>query len=45
MPTKKNRFLKIDGFMAMMDAYVLRLRDTEMASSFWDDSHVIGGLL
>ena len=45
MPTKKNRFLKIDGFMASMDAYVLRLRDTEMASDFWNDSHVIGGLL
>ena len=45
MPTKKNRFLKIDGFMAAMDAYVLRLRDMEMASSFWDDSHVLGGLL
>lgn len=45
MPTKKNRFLKIDGFMAAMDAYVLRLRDMEMASSFWDDSHVLGGAL
>lgn len=45
MPTKKNKTLKIDGFMAMMDAYVLRLRDTEMPSEFWKDSHVLGGLL
>lgn len=45
MPTKKNRYLKIDGFMAALDAYTLRIQQTEMPSSFWDDSHVIGGRL
>ena len=45
MPTKRNRTQKIDGFMAMLDAYVLKLRNQERASSYWDDSHVIGGLL
>lgn len=45
MPTKRNRTLKIDGFMAALDAYVLRLADMEMPSSYWDDSHVIGGSL
>lgn len=45
MPTKKNRTQKIDGFMAALDAYVLKLRNQERASSYWDDSHVIGGLL
>lgn len=45
MPTKKNRALKIDGFMAALDAYVLRLADMEMPSSHWDNSHVLGGFL
>lgn len=44
-PTKKNRFKKIDGFMAHMNGYILRQRDQQMPSSMWDDSHVIGGFL
>ena len=45
MPTKKNRTQKIDGFMAALNAYTLRLRETEMASSWWNGSHVLGGKL
>ena len=46
MPTKRNtRTAKIDGFMAALDAYVLRLADMEMPSSHWDNSHVLGGFL
>lgn len=44
-PTKKNRTQKIDGFMAMMDAYILMLANQEQPSDYWDDSHVIGGRL
>ena len=45
MPTKKNRYLKIDGFMAALDAYALRIQTTDMPSSYWNDSMVIGGRL
>ena len=46
MPTKRNtRTAKIDGFMAALDAYVLRLADMEMPPSHWDNSHVLGGFL
>lgn len=45
MPTKKNRNMKIDGFMAALDAYALRIQQLQMPSSYWDDTHVLGGRL
>lgn len=41
MPTKKNRYKKIDGFMAALNAVAARMTGNEMPSSYWDDSHVI----
>lgn len=41
MPTKKNRYKKIDGFMAALNAVAARMAGSEMPSSYWDDSHVI----
>ena len=45
VPSKQDRYKKIDGFMAALDAYTLRVQQMELPSTFWDDSHVIGGRL
>lgn len=44
-PSKKDsRSMKIDGFMAVMNGYIVRLDERDMFS-FDEDSHVIGGSL
>ena len=40
-PAKPGRYQKIDGFMAMMDAYVVHIADDSPESHLWDDSHMI----
>ena len=40
-PAKPGRFAKIDGFMAMMDAYIVKTQLEDVQSSAWDTSHVI----
>lgn len=40
-PTKRNRYQKIDGFMAGMNAYILKVNNEQMNSQYWDNSHVI----
>ena len=41
MPTKKNRYKKIDGFMAALNAVTARMGSEEVPASYWDGSHVI----
>lgn len=41
MPTKKNRYKKIDGFMAALNAVAARMGSEEVPASYWDNSHVI----
>lgn len=45
MPTKKNRYKKIDGFMAALNAVTARMTANEMPASYWDNSHVISAMI
>ena len=40
-PAKPGRYKKIDGFMALMNAYITLQERTRVESSAWDDSHVL----
>lgn len=45
MPTKRDRFKKIDGFMAVLDAYAMRMQQRVVFGSQWEDSGIIKATL
>lgn len=45
-PSKRDsRSKKIDGFMAAMNAYIVRIGERDVYGEGWADSHIIGGRL
>ena len=39
---RRNAMAKIDGFMAAMDGFILRMEDEQIPGAGWSESHVLG---